>query len=287
MVSLVEKSRYHYETLPVLFLTASKVGMSSLRIRIQTSAPSGTIVLDNAKTRNALSRETIEDLTEAFADFHREKSVRAVILTATGSTFCSGIDLKQWSEIQGSEESLAAWQDVTTELQELYETMLRFPKPIVVAIDGPVLGAGLGLVLASDLVVASKRASFASLASRVGLVSGLVAPLLAFRSGASVAARLLLHPHPVSAEQAYHWGLVHYLVDSGQIWAKGNEIVQDIAQSSVESMQMTKRLLNEMVGESTWSHLTSGAAVMATIMSTESASEGLKAFVEKRPTKFP
>lgn len=76
MVSLVEKSRYHYETLPVLFLTASKVGMSSLRIRIQKSAPSGTIVLDNAKTRNALSRETIEDLTEAFADFHREKSVR-------------------------------------------------------------------------------------------------------------------------------------------------------------------------------------------------------------------
>ncbi|XZE36281.1 enoyl-CoA hydratase/isomerase family protein [Pirellulaceae bacterium SH501] len=261
--------------------------MSSLRIRIQKNAPSGTIVLDNAATRNALSRETVEDLLEAFGDFHREKSIRAVILTATGSTFCSGVDLKQWNEIPASEEPLATWQDVTTELQELFETMLRFPKPIIVALDGPVLGAGLGLVMASDLVVASPRASFASLASRVGLVSGLAAPLLAFRAGASAAARILLHPHPVSAEQAYQWGLVHYLVDSEQIWAKGNQIATDIAQTSVESMQMTKRLLNEMIGESTWSHLVSGAAVMATVCSTESASEGLKAFVEKRPTKFP
>ncbi len=258
-----------------------------MRIRFQKSAPSGTIILDNSSTRNALSRETIADLIEAFGDFHREKSIRAVILTGSGGTFCSGVDLKQWNEVKDEQDPLAVWQEISTELQELMETMLRFPKPIIAAVDGVVLGAGLGLVLASDLVVTSPKSTFASNAAKVGLVSGLVAPLAQFRLGASFASRLLLHHAPISAESAHDWGLAQYLVNSEHVWAKSHEITKDISESSLEAIQMTKRLLNEMVGEATWSHLVSGAAVMATVCSTESASEGLKAFTEKRPAKFP
>jgi enoyl-CoA hydratase/carnithine racemase len=258
-----------------------------MRIRIKKSAPSGTIVLDVPKTHNALSREMVADLHEALDDFHREKSVRCVILASSGATFCSGVDLKQWSDVAKGESPLDAWQELSTEIQELFEAMLRFPKPIVAAIDGPVLGGGLGLVLCADLVVATRKASFSSRASRVGLVSGLTAPLLNFRLGASIASRILLGLDPVTSEQAYQWGLVQYLVESEQVWAKAHDIATQIAESSVESIQMTKRLLNEMIGEPVWSHLISGAAVMATVCSTESASEGLQAFVEKRPTKFP
>ena len=258
-----------------------------MRIRIKKSAPSGTIVLDVPKTHNALSRDMVADLHEALDDFHREKSVRCVILTSSGATFCSGVDLKEWNQVVESETPLETWQEISNEIQELIEAMLRFPKPIIAAIDGPVFGVGMALVLSCDLVVATPKASFASRASRVGLVSGLVAPLLSFRLGASIASRILLGLDPVTAEQAYQWGLAQYLVESEQVWAKSHEIANQIAESSVESIQMTKRLLNEMVGEQIWSNLTSGAAVMATVCSTESASEGMRSFVEKRPTKFP
>jgi enoyl-CoA hydratase/carnithine racemase len=258
-----------------------------MRIRIKKSAPSGTIVLDVPKTHNALSREMVADFREALDDFHREKSVRCVILVSSGATFCSGVDLKQWNEVTQSESPLDAWQEVSNELQELIEAMLRFPKPIIAAIDGPVFGGGLGLVLGADLVVATPKATFSSRASRIGLVSGLVAPLLSFRLGASVASRILLGLDPVTADQAYQWGLVQYLVESEQVWAKSHQLATQIAESSTESIQMTKRLLNEMIGEPIWSHLISGAAVMATVCSTESASEGMRSFVDKRPTKFP
>ena len=80
--------------------------------------PSGTIALDYPITRNALSREMVVALIEAFSDFHREKSVRAVILTAKGAVFCSGVDLKEWHTIAKENEPFEQWQEVASELQE-------------------------------------------------------------------------------------------------------------------------------------------------------------------------
>jgi len=249
--------------------------------------PSGTIVLDNPITRNALSREMVLALIEAFSDFHRETSVRSVILTNAGPVFCSGVDLKQWHSVAMENDPLEIWQDITTELQELVEVMLRFPKPIVACVDGSVFGIGMALMLASDLVVASPGSIFALPASKHGLISGLVAPLLAFRCNGGVAARMLLGSETFDAAEAHRVGLVHHIVPSQLTWAKAHEIGGKIASNAAESVQMTKRLLNEMIGESLMTNLASGAAVMATACSTEAAIEGLTAFVEKRPPKFP
>ena len=249
--------------------------------------PSGTIALDYPTTRNALSREMVAALIEAFSDFHREKSVRAVILTAKGAVFCSGVDLKEWHTIAKENEPFEQWQEVASELQELVEVMLRFPKPIIASIDGSVHGMGLALALASDLVVASPSSTFELSASKLGLISGLVAPLLAFRCGGGVAAKLLLGGDSMDAVEAYRVGVVHHIVASELTWAKAHELSGKIAQCAPESIQMTKRLLNEMIGESLLTHLVSGAAAMATACTTSAAIEGLAAFSEKREPKFP
>ena len=255
-------------------------------LRQQKQPPSGTIILDHAVNRNALSRAMVAELIQAFGDFHREKSVRAVILASSGSVFCSGIDLKQWDTIAKESEPFEQWQDVASELQELVEVMLRFPKPIIAAIDGSVYGMGMALVLSSDLVVASPRSRFELAAAKHGLISGLVAPLLSFRCGAGVASRLLLGAECFDAHEAHRVGIVHQMVASELVWAKANEIASKIAMGAAESVQLSKRLLNEMVGESLMTHLVSGAAMMATACSTDAAKEGLAAFVEKRSPKF-
>ncbi len=255
-------------------------------LRQQKQPPSGTIILDQPGTRNALSRAMVAALIQAFADFHREKSVRAIILTASGSVFCSGVDLKEWSEIAKENEPFEQWQEVASELQELIEVMLRFPKPIIAAIDGPVLGIGMALALASDLIVGSANAVFELPSPRHGQISGLVAPLLSFRCGAGVAARLLLGAEPLEMSEAHRLGMVHHVVAPEMVWAKAHATAAKIADGAAESVQLSKRLLNEMIGESLFSQLFSGAAMMATACSTDASKEGLLAFAEKRTPKF-
>lgn len=248
-----------------------------------------TIFLDRPDACNALSGGLTSDLAQAFSDIHQEMKVDAVVLTGKGDHFCSGVDLKSFSAISEMEplESHAAWYESWRELTELCETILRFPKPVIAAIDGAAIGAGLALALCCDLVVMTDRASFAANAAERGLIGGLTAPLLAFRFGSSIAARMLLTGAPVYSDEAQRLGMCTDVVTPDQIWVASNAWAKRCTNGPAEALQATKRVLNENVGEALLTQLASGAATGATVCSTESAAEGIRAFVEKRPPSWP
>jgi enoyl-CoA hydratase/carnithine racemase len=248
-----------------------------------------TILMDRPKVRNALSPQLVADLSTAFSDVHQEKRVKAVILTGGGEHFCSGLDLSVMAQIaeMDASDALPEWFTTWRQLTELLEQMLRFPKPIVAAVDGAAVGAGLALVLAADLVVASKRASFAALAVRRGLVGGATAALLAFRLGGAVAARMALTGQPIDADEAHRIGLCCAPVESQQIWVAASTVAQQCTAAPREAVQATKRVLNESVGEALLSQLAAGAADSATACTTDSASEGIRSFMERREPQWP
>lgn len=256
-------------------------------ITVKVNGSTGTIILEQAARCNAMNREMVEQLSEAFEDLRQEKKVRGVVLTGAGVHFCAGLDLKELHETNSGEDTLLQWHRDAEALRGVLEQMLQFPKPIIAAVDGPAMASGVALVLASDLVVASHRATFSVTSPRLGLVSGLVAPLLVFRGGGSLASRMLLGSDELTAAEAKQLGLVHRVVDTDQIWVRASNWIDAISSSAAESLQLTKRLLNEMVGEQLTTLLSSGAAAMATALTTEAAAEGLQAFTEKRPPKFP
>lgn len=255
-------------------------------ITIKKHGSAGTIILDRPKQCNALSREMITKLSEALSDLHQEKSVRAVIITGSGSSFCSGIDLKEWNDSAGSRDAEQRWQEDSSELHNLIDQWIRFPKPIIAAVDGAAIGFGFTLVLACDLVVASQRATFALPSPKLGLVSGLAAPLLTFRLGGSIASRMLLGLDEIDVQEARDLGLVHHVVLPEQTWARASQWAQQIATASPEAIQLSKRLLNEMIGENMSMLLATAAATTATACTTENASEGMKSFVEKREPRW-
>jgi methylglutaconyl-CoA hydratase len=251
-------------------------------VKIQVHEHSATITLNRPEKRNALSRELLRELRQALDDLHQERRVRGVIVTGAGRAFCAGLDLAEMLAASEQEDRQEQWRADAVRYQELIETMLRFPKPLVAAVNGPALAGGAGIVMACDLAVGCGAAAFGFPEPRRGIVAGLVAPLLAFRIGGSQAAYLLLTARVVDAAFAHRVGLYHELVAEELIWARAHELVGEVAQSAPEAVQMTKRLLNETIGEQLLLQLTAGAAASATSRTTEAAAEGLAAFLEKR-----
>jgi enoyl-CoA hydratase/carnithine racemase len=261
--------------------------MAGPLIEVKVHAPSGTIVLNRPEKRNALSRRLLEDLSQAFHDLHQQRKVRAVILTGAGTAFCAGMDLDEMKATADLENPFQQWHEDAVQYRELVEQMLRFPKPIIAAVNGPAMAGGAGLVLASDLTAGTAGAKFGLPEPRRGLVAGLVAPLLTFRLGGSHAARLLLGAEPIDAAEAHRIGVYHELTGPDQVWARAQELAVQCARSAPEALQLTKKLLNETIGEHLETLLTAGAAASATARTTEAAKEGLAAFLEKREPKWP
>jgi methylglutaconyl-CoA hydratase len=256
-------------------------------VRINVHGPTGTIILNRPERRNALSRETITALLQALSDLHQERRIRAVILTGAGTSFCAGMDLAEMHETKQSEDPRAQWHEDAVQYLELIETMLRFPKPLIAAVNGPAVAGGAGLVLACDIVLAANDARFGFPEARRGIVAGLVAPLLVFRIGAGQAAHLLLTGSLVDAQEAHRIGVFHRLAPADLVWPTATEIAAECAACAPESLQLTKRLLNETIGENLETLLAAGAAASATSRTTEAAAEGLAAFLEKRAPKWP
>lgn len=242
-----------------------------------------TVLIDRASACNALNPQLMADMMTAFSDLHQENRVRAVILTGTGNNFCAGMDLKVMAEIASKpeQEAYPQWFTLWSDLTELLETMLRFPKPVIAAIDGAAIGAGFALALAADCVVASERATFAVPAVQRGIAAGGTAALIAFRLGAAIAARMLLTGRPIDARDAYRLGFCPKPVPSDQIWVAATQLATDTTRGPREAVQAAKRQLNEDIGERLITQLVAGAAISAASCTTESAVLSIRAFAQK------
>ena len=258
-------------------------------VEVKIHGQVATLLLDRARVCNAIHPPLIEDLRQAFSDVHQEKRVRAVVLTGAGEHFCSGLDLQVLKEIGElpQQDAIEQWHTLWRQLTELYEDILRFPKPVVAAIDGMASGAGFGLALAADIIVPTTRATFSAVAVRRGLVGGSTAALLAFRCGAAIAARMSLTGIPISADEAYRLGLCLAPVSPQQIWVAATEVAKQSSEAPREAIQANKRVLNESIGESLLMQLSATAADSAAACTTESAAEGIRAFLQGREPEWP
>jgi len=257
-----------------------------MTVLVKKNLPSGTIVLNRPEKRNALSRQMLADLMQAFDDLHQERKVRAVILTGAGTAFCAGMDLAEMQATAQQPEAYAQWHQDAVAYRELIDKMLLFPKPIIAAVNGPAVAGGAGLVLASDIVVGTPEAKFGLPEPKRGIVAGLVSPLLVFRVGGSHAANLLLTARTIEPEESRRIGVFHEVVKNELVWARAQELAGEIAKSAPEALLLTKKMLNETIGEHLQTLLSAGAAASATARTTEAAREGLAAFLEKREPKW-
>ena len=194
--------------------------------RLEGSGPEAvhgavTVVrLNRPDTRNALTTELKVELRDSLEQLADDTSVRAVVLASSGPAFCVGQDLREHAEALAGDSgpSAEALSTVPEHYNRIALALATMPKPVVAAINGTCVGAGLGFALACDLRIAAAGTTFGTAFAGIGFGgdSGLSATL-AHAVGASRATELLMLAETFTAEAAADWGLVREVVDAERV----------------------------------------------------------------------
>jgi enoyl-CoA hydratase len=202
--------------------------------------------LNRPKQLNAINEALRDELCDALAGIAVDTSVRSVVLTGAGRGFCAGIDVRNFGPgmLDASAPAIERMR-FQEAMVALPEGIRALPQPVIAAVNGPCVGAGLALTLAADIRICSRAASFGNAAILLGL-SGAemgISYHLPRIVGTSVAADWMLTGRTVSADEADRRGLVSELVDPDRLLERAVELATAIAGLSPLGVQLTKRAL--------------------------------------------
>jgi len=249
---------------------------------VEVSGHVARLTLNRPTRRNALSESLLAELEAALANVAGEGTVRVVVIAAAGPVFSSGHDL---SEMRGREE--AAYHALFARCSRVMQQLRELPVPVIARVHGLATAAGCQLVAACDLVVAAESASFAAPGVKIGLFCATPMVPLVRAIPAKPALEMLLTGDAISASRAYELGLVNRVVPADALDATVNELVAKILSTSGEVIALGKRAFYEQLqlGEAEAYRLSTGLIAKNAAM--PAAQEGISAFLEKRPPKWP
>jgi enoyl-CoA hydratase/carnithine racemase len=249
-----------------------------------------TVTLNLPEKRNPISDSAvIEGLERVLGDADADIGIRVVILTGAGSAFSSGGDLKAMKGGRGLRAALPAQtrRNYREGIQRLPLLFQALEVPVIAAVNGPAIGAGLDLACMCDVRIASETAVFAESFVKVGIVPGDGGAWLLPRIvGFSKATELALTGETVGTDEALRIGLVSRVVAPDQLMTAAREVADKIAANPPHAVRMTKRLLREGQTATLANILEMSAAMQSLAHATRDNDEAIDAFLEKRPPRF-
>ncbi len=253
-------------------------------ILIELNKGCARVTLNRPDRRNAFDASMVEELREVFETLGQDHSVRTIILTGSGSTFCAGADLR-WMGMDRRVSEPEAQQEAKR-LLAMFRTIDECPCPVIGRIQGAAYGGGIGLITACDVTVAAAHATFTFSETRLGLVPAVIAPFVLAKTGGSFARRFCLTGEPFSASTAQTAGLVHEVVEPAALDARVTVLTEQISHLAPQAVRDTKALFHgfrHLSYEERWEVCIAGN-VRARLSS--EAREGLLAFHERRTPKW-
>jgi E-phenylitaconyl-CoA hydratase len=239
------------------------------------------ITLNRPEAMNSIDPEMFAQLTAAWHEFEHDESLFVAVVTGAGEkAFCAGRDL-----VKSAADKANDW---SSRREEGRLTPEGIWKPIIAAINGHCLAAGLALALGCDLRMASPNATFGTMAAKRGIVAGggqtqRLARYIPFGK----AMEMILFGERMDAEEAYRIGLVNRLVAQEELMDAALEWAGKLCDNGPLALQAMKRAAYEGGWDMTFREgMRLEARLYAEVMKTEDAAEGQRAFAEKRPAKF-
>ena len=245
--------------------------MADVLVGVQHDDGIRTLTLDSPANRNALSSALLSQLEQALRDATDDPDVRAVVLTGTGTVFCSGADL--------SERGAAAPNRMPAILTAIFES----PVPVIVRVNGHARAGGIGLVAAADMAVATEEATFAFTEVRVGVAPAMILVPALRVVDRRFLARATLTGERFGAAEAVGAGLLTAITpDEPALDAWVADCTTALRQAAPGAVRATKGLLRMLPAQSWADGLAAAAAVSADLFAGAEAAEGMEAFLQKR-----
>jgi 2-(1,2-epoxy-1,2-dihydrophenyl)acetyl-CoA isomerase len=256
-------------------------------VNVHRDGAAATIELNRPETLNAWNTQLGHDLLAAVTAVAEDDGVRAVVVTGAGRAFSAGADLRDLSPDRTADGHPDVRKVLTERYHPIITTIRTMPKPVLAAVNGPAVGIGLSLALASDLIVASESAYLLLAFVNIGLVpdggSSLFVPT---RVGFARATEMAMLGERVPAAQALEWGLVNRVVADADFAGEVAALRDRLAGGPTRSYAGTKRQLNAWLYPRMEEQLELEADLQQEMAGSPDFHEGVAAFVEKRPASF-
>ena len=243
-----------------------------------------TITINRPKKLNALNKETIQELHEAFQDAHDDSDVKLVIITGSGEkAFVAGADISEFADYSAEEG-----RDLAAEGQaKLFDYVANFPKPVIAAINGFALGGGLELAMAAHFRIASENAKMGLPEVSLGVIPGYGGTQrLPQLVGKGRAMEMIMTAGMIDASQALQYNLVNHVTDLEELMEFTEGIARKIMKNSMVAISKAIRSINANFEDGV-----NGFDVeienFGDSFATEDFKEGTSAFLNKRKADFP
>jgi enoyl-CoA hydratase/carnithine racemase len=263
--------------------------MSDDNTRVLVSFDDGvqTITINRPERMNALDQQTLVELDQATARVAADSRVRALVLTGNGRAFSAGADVKEWAEGESSDPDAAVEDGWVTLAHRVIARLYRLPKPVIAAVNGVAVGAGLDLALTADFRVAAETARFGSVYIRLGIPPDAGASFLLPRIvGVTKAKEMIYTGRIIDAAEASAAGLVSEVVPAEELMAAANRWASMLAKGPTTAIGMAKENIHEHWTSTIESALKREQHTAGLCSTMPDHPEGLAAVNEKREPKF-
>jgi len=260
--------------------------MTAETVLLETAGGVATVTLNRPELRNAFDAAMHERMGEVLDAVEGDESIRAIVLTGAGDGFCAGQDLNERLRDVGEEAP-----DLGHSLGERYNPLIlrlvRFPIPIIAAVNGVAAGAGCGLALACDLVFAARSAKFAFAFSRMGLIPDSGATFFLPRLvGHARALGIAFTGEPVGAEEAERIGLIWKAVDDENLMNDSLALARQFAAGPTLALERIKQVMLASGDNALDAQLDLERDIQQELGRSEDYAEATRAFFEKRAPIF-
>jgi enoyl-CoA hydratase/carnithine racemase len=242
------------------------------------------LTLARPDLRNSLSESMLAALQMAIDEASRDDGVRVVVITAKGSVFCAGHDLKELTGHRADADGGRAYYGkIMGQCAQLMRSIVQCPKPVIAAVQGTATAAGCQLVATCDLAVAAEEATFCTPGVNIGLFCSTPMVALSRNVPRKRAMEMLLLGEMLPAQAAAEYGLVNHVVPADKLMQETLALAGKIAAKPAATVAVGKQAFYRQIESSFDRALDHAAGVMVENMMHADSKEGIGAFLEKRP----
>ena len=249
-------------------------------VRYDVAGGVATLALDSPPNRNALSARLMAQLRERLDQALADPGVRILVLTGTGTVFCSGADLKEQRERNASGTTKTGGG--FNALPEILTTLWESPKPVVGRINGPARAGGVGLVSACDIAIAPTSATFAFTEVRLGLVPAVISVVSLRRLTPRAGLELLLTGETFDAARAVEVGLINRAVEPEALDAEVERYTDMLRRGGPEAIERTKGVVHSVLALPLAQGFEQMLELSLDRFASQEAAEGMSSFAQKR-----